>query len=93
MQNQRMARPHYSGPLEVVAGCAWAFRLHNTVSAPISEQDFAVSATSDSQVPIVMRYILALIYSNFTSKVVSKKAGVYEPGSAEDEIMVLFERI
>ncbi|KJZ75319.1 hypothetical protein HIM_05245 [Hirsutella minnesotensis 3608] len=39
----------------------------------------------------LMRYILALIYSNFSSRVVSKRIGAHEPGSTEDEILVQFE--
>ncbi|PHH59782.1 hypothetical protein CDD81_2586 [Ophiocordyceps australis] len=39
----------------------------------------------------LMRYILAILYSNFTSRVVSKKSGDFEPGSTEDEILLQFE--
>ncbi|PFH62475.1 hypothetical protein XA68_13377 [Ophiocordyceps unilateralis] len=41
----------------------------------------------------LMRYILAVIYTNFSSRVVSKKTGAYEPGSLEDEIMIQFEEV
>ncbi|PHH60263.1 hypothetical protein CDD82_2327 [Ophiocordyceps australis] len=39
----------------------------------------------------LMRYIIAILYSNFTSRVVSKRTGHFEPGSTEDEIIVQFE--
>ncbi|RCI15854.1 hypothetical protein L249_3169 [Ophiocordyceps polyrhachis-furcata BCC 54312] len=46
-----------------------------------------------SDIAIVMRYILAIIYTNFTSEVVAKRMGTHEPGSKEDEILVQFRKI
>ena len=40
-----------------------------------------------------MRYVLAVVYSNFRTSVVSKRTDVREPGSLEDEIVVRFERV
>ncbi|RDA86144.1 hypothetical protein CP532_3015 [Ophiocordyceps camponoti-leonardi (nom. inval.)] len=41
----------------------------------------------------LIRYILAIIYTNFTSEVVAKQTGMHEPGSMEDEILVQFRKI
>ncbi|GAO17614.1 hypothetical protein UVI_02050970 [Ustilaginoidea virens] len=41
----------------------------------------------------LMRYVLAVVYSNFRTSVVSKRTDVREPGSLEDEIVVRFERV
>ncbi|PPJ54321.1 hypothetical protein CBER1_06126 [Cercospora berteroae] len=41
----------------------------------------------------LMKYTLAAIYSRFSSKVISKKLDITEPGSLEDEIVVVFESL
>jgi hypothetical protein len=41
-----------------------------------------------------MRYIIALIYTNFTSRVVEgEPIGRHPPGSLEDKVIVQFEYI
>jgi hypothetical protein len=41
-----------------------------------------------------MRYIIALIYTNFKSRVIeSEPIGRYLPGSLEDRVIVQFEHI
>ncbi|WPA95405.1 uncharacterized protein RHO25_000004 [Cercospora beticola] len=41
----------------------------------------------------LMKHTLAAIYSRFSSKIVAKKQNVQEPGSLEDEIIVVFESL
>ncbi|RDA94616.1 hypothetical protein CP533_2440 [Ophiocordyceps camponoti-saundersi (nom. inval.)] len=81
----------FGGGSRMCVGASLSY--YRTFQRPLGFRLLAFEADRVFHTIIVLRYILATIYTNFTSEVVAKQTGTHEPGSLEDEILVQFRKI
>ena len=83
----------YCGRLEAGRGCVWGLILRSTVSLSLTILDpVVVSFHLYLRFCVVMRYVIAVIFSNFSLVAINDGSfGRHPPGSPNDRLMVKFE--